>query len=121
MGLRYDIDESRNLITITGEYADAAEWERLLAEFAADPRRRPGCVILRDQRGGTRPVDVPTVLAIMEVVRRFWPILGARRAAIVMPRLFDSPGLVAQAIAGEDDIPIQAFATYDAALDWLTT
>lgn len=120
MGLSYTIDENRNLVTITGDYADAAEWERVLTLIAGDPRRRDGCAILRDQRGGTTPVDAATVVAIMQVVRRFWPELGARRAAIVMPHIYDPPALVAQAIAADDDIPIQAFAKYDAAIDWLT-
>ena len=120
MALEYSIDQTRNLIEITGEYADAAEWERLLSRVAADPRRRPGCIVLRDQRGGTTPVDPATVIAIMEVVERFWPALGIRRAAIVMQPHRDSPALVAHAVADSENLPIQAFASYDAALEWLT-
>lgn len=120
MALAYSIDEALNLIVITGEYADAAEWERLMTLVLADPRRQPGCIVLRDQRGGTRPVDAATVVAIMEAVRRFWPKLGIRRAAIVVQPERDSPGLVAHALADADSLPIQAFSSYETALEWLT-
>ena len=119
MALSYTIDTDRNLIVITGEYADAREWERLLTLVLADPQRRPGCCVLRDQRGGTTPVDAATVVLIMDVVRRFWSRLEVRRAAIVMARELDPPALVAHAIADADNIPIQAFTSYEAALDWL--
>ena len=120
MALSYAIDEDLNLVTISGDYADAAEWQRVLSRLRVDPRRRPGCVILRDQRGGTKPVDAATVVAIMDVVRGFWHELGVRRAAIVMPRDFDPPALVAQALADKDDMPIRAFLFYDVAMAWLT-
>lgn len=120
MGLSYSIDEARNLIVITGEYGDAPEWERLITLVLADPRRRPGCLVLRDQRGGTIPVDAAAVVAIMDVVRRLWSPLGIRRAAIVMQPKRDYPALVAHAIADAHDLPIQAFASYDAAIEWLT-
>lgn len=119
MGLTYTIDEARNFILITGDYADAPEWHRLLTAVLADQRRKPGCVVLRDQRGGTKPVDASTVVAIMELVRRFWNQLAIRRAAIVMPRELDPPALVAHAIADAENMPIRAFTSYDAAVEWL--
>lgn len=119
MALAYTIDETRNLVLITGEYADAAEWGRLLTEVVADPRRRPGCVVLRDLRGATKPVDAATVVAIMDVVRRFWRTVEIRRAAIVMRHDLDPPALVAHAIADAENLPLQAFTSYEAALDWL--
>lgn len=120
MGLTYTIDEDRNLVTIVGEYADAAGWQRVLDQILLDSRLQPGCRILRDQRGGTKPVDAATVVAIMEVVRNYWHKLGVSRAAIVMAGRIDAPGLIAQALAAEDDMPIQAFPSAADALDWLT-
>lgn len=121
MGLSYSIEEALNLIVITGEYADAPEWERLMVRVVADPRRRPGCIVLRDQRGGTRPVDAATVIAIMAVVRRYWEKLDMRRAAILMQPDRDSPALVAHAVADAENLPIRAFTSYDVALEWLTS
>src|SRR5687767_3889738 len=120
MALRHTIDEDRNLVTIVGEFADAAEWQGVLDRILRDPRLKPGCLILRDQRGGTKPVDAATVVAIMEVVRNYWHKLGVFRAAIVMAGGIDAPGLIAQALAAEDDMPIQAFLSAADALDWLT-
>lgn len=120
MGLSHTIEEDRNLVTIVGEYADAAEWQRVLERILADPRHKPGCLILRDQRGATKPVDAATVVAIMKVVRTYWRKLGVLRAAIVMPASFDAPGLIAQALATEDEMPIHAFLSASEAIDWLT-
>ena len=120
MGLSYSVDDDLNLVTITGEYADAPEWERVLERILTEGRSRPGCVILRDQRGGTRPVDAATVIAIMDVVRRYWDKIGVRRAAVVMPTNFDPPALIAQALAEDHDMPIRAFQSADDAVDWLT-
>lgn len=119
MALSYTIDRARNLVTISGDYADAPEWWRVLDELLGDPRRRPGCLILRDQRGGTNPVDAATVVAIMAVVRSYWHKLEVVRAAIVMPAISDAPGVVAQALAQDDDLPIQAFVSATEALEWL--
>jgi hypothetical protein len=41
---------------------------------------------LRDRRDATTPVDAATVIGIMDVVRRFWPLLQPRRAAVLTPR-----------------------------------
>lgn len=120
MALSYRVDAELNLITITGEYADAPEWERVLTRILAEGRSRPGCLILRDQRGGTKPVDAATVVAIMDVVRRYWHSLDVRRAAVVMPTSFDPPALIAQALAEDHDMPIRAFLSADDAMDWLT-
>ena len=119
MRLSYSIDEAERLVTITGEYSDAAEWQDLLGRVLADPRRKPGFAFLRDLRGATTPVDAATVVQIMTVVRRFWPHLRPSRAAILTPRELDPAALVAHAIADAENMPVQAFNSYDAALAWL--
>jgi hypothetical protein len=119
MPLAYTIDTQQRLITITGEYADAAEWKALLGAVLHDTRRQPGFAFLRDLRHATTPVDVATVIGIMETVRRFWPLLQPSRAAILTPREFDAAALTAHAIADGDHLPIRMFTSHDAALDWL--
>jgi hypothetical protein len=119
MPLAYTIDVDRRLITITGEYADAGEWKDLLGRILSDPRRTPGFAFLRDLRGATRPVDAATVVAIVEVVKRFWPQLQPSRAAIVTPLSVDPAALVAHALADAQQIPMQAFNSYEAAMEWL--
>ena len=37
MALRYEIDRIQQLVTITGEYSDAAEWEDLFRRVQAEP------------------------------------------------------------------------------------
>lgn len=119
MALRYEIDRVQQLVTITGEYADAAEWEVLFREVQADPRLRPGYAFLRDLRGAKKPVTAATVVQIIAVVRRFWPYLRPSRAAIVTPRDIDSAALVAHALADAENLPLQAFTSYETALNWL--
>ena len=53
MPLAYSIDAVQGLVVITGEYADAAEWERLLAGILADPHLGGGFGFLRDLREAT--------------------------------------------------------------------
>jgi hypothetical protein len=117
--LTYTIDPAERLIVITGEYAEAAEWRELLGRVLADPRRQPGFAFLRDLREATRPVDAATVVGIIEVVRRFWPLLQPSRAAIVTPHAFDTAALTAHALADAERLPLEAFTSYEAALAWL--
>lgn len=119
MPLSYTIDEAEQLVTIDGEYSDAEEWKALLRRVLEDPRRRPGFSFLRDLRNATRPVDAATVVAIIDVVRRFWPQLQPRRAAILTPRDIDPAALVAHSLADSQGMPLQTFTSYDTALTWL--
>lgn len=119
MPLTYTIDTTQRLITIVGEYADAAEWKRLLARVLEDPRFGPGFGFLRDLRGATTPVSAETVVGIMDVVRRFWPFLRPTRAAVLTPREVDTAALTAHAIADATNMPLRVFNTYDDAIGWL--
>jgi hypothetical protein len=117
--LSYTIDEAEQLVTITGEYSVAEEWHDLLGRILADPRRRPGFAFLRDLRQATHPVDAATVVAIISVVRQFWPHLQPTRAAILTRNDIDPAALVAHALADAENLPLQAFNSHDAAMAWL--
>jgi len=119
MSLSYTIDPDQRLITITGEYAQPEEWKALLARILNDPRREPGFAFLRDLRSATAPVDAETVVGIMDVVRRFWPLLQPSRAAVLTPLDFDPAALTAHAIADAERIPLAVFRSYEEAVDWL--
>ena len=119
MPLTYTIDTTQRLISILGEYAEAGEWKTLLARVLEDPRFGPGFAFLRDLRGATTPVSAETVIGIMDVVRRFWPLLQPTRAAVLTPREMDMAALTAYAIADATDIPLKVFSSYDDALEWL--
>ena len=119
MPLSYTIDPTQRLITITGEYADAEEWKVLLARVLNDPLRKPGFAFLRDLRGATTPVNASTVVALMDVVRRFWPLLQPTRAAVLTPREFDSAAMAAHAIADAEGLPLKVFSSYEDAVTWL--
>ena len=117
--LNYEIDSVGKLITITGEYATAGEWEDLFGRILRDPLMTPGCGFLRDLRMAERPVDAATVVGIMEAVRRFWPLLQPSRAAVLTPRDFDPAAMAAHALADGDGLPLRMFTTYEAAIAWL--
>lgn len=117
--LSYTIDEAEQLVTITGEYSVAQDWHDLLSRILADPRRRPGFAFLRDLREATHPVDAAAVVAIISVVRQFWPHLRPTRAAILTRNDIDPAALVAHALADAENLPIQAFNSLDAAMAWL--
>jgi hypothetical protein len=119
MALSYTIDPSERLITITGEYAEADEWRELLQRILADERRQPGFAFLRDLREATTPISTTGVVALMDVVRRFWPLLQPSRAAILTPRGFDPAAMVAHALADSHHLPIRVFNSLDTAMDWL--
>ena len=119
MPLSYTVDPTQRLITISGEYADAEEWKALLARVLHDPRRDPGFNFLRDLRTATTPVDAATVVSLMEVVRRFWPLLQPSRAAVLTPLEFDSAAMAAYAIAEAEGMPMRVFSSYDDAVEWL--
>ena len=119
MPLTYVIDPDARLITITGEYAGADEWQALLARVLADPQRRPGFAFLRDLRGATTPVDAAAVVGLMDAVRRFWPLLQPSRAAVLTPREFDPAALAAHALADTHELPLRTFREYESAIAWL--
>ncbi len=119
MPLTYVIDPDARLITITGEYAGAAEWHALLARILEDPEREPGFAFLRDLRAATTPVDAAAVVGLMDAVRRFWPLLQPSRAAVLTPREFDPAALAAHALADTHGLPLRMFREYDSAIAWL--
>ena len=121
MALNYTIDIDQQLITITGEYADAGEWAELLARILSDPRRAPGFSVLRDLRDATTPTDAATVVSAMSVVRRFWPQIQPSRAAILTRNDIDPSALVASALADAHGLPLRTFRSIDAAMQWLQT
>ncbi len=119
MPLIYRIDATTGIVTITGEYAQAAEWRQLLARIAQDPQYQRGFSFIRDLRASEHPVSAETVIAIIGVVREFWGKLGAHRAAIVTRRGIDNPAMVAHALADLEDIPLRAFSALEDALAWV--
>ena len=117
--LAYRIDEQKKLVTITGDYAEPAEWRALLARVRSDPRLRPGFGFMRDLRYSTPPVDAQAVMGIIAVVRQMWAALGVRRAAMVTRPGIDVPAAVAHALAEDENLPLRAFTSYDDAVGWL--
>ena len=84
----------------------------------ADPRRGQGFTILRDLRAAKTPVNIASVIGIIEAVSRSWPQLEASRAAIVTADDIDLAA-VAHALADEQKIPLRAFTSLAAAMEWL--
>lgn len=120
MALTYRIDPVRRIVTILGDYADAAGWRAVLGAIAADPEYQRGSSFLRDQRGGEHPVSPETVVEILAVIREFWERLGVHRAAVLTGRgSDDGPAMVAEALATSDEMPIRAFTDYEEALRWI--
>ena len=119
MPLAYHIDQQQRLVTITGDYAEPAEWQVLLGNVRADPGFRPGFAFLRDLRKSAHPVDAHTVMGIIAVVRQMWTPLGVRRAAMVTRPGIDVPASVAHALAEDENMPLRAFTSYEDAVAWL--
>ena len=119
MPLIYRIDPGRGIVVITGDYAEAAEWQVLLAAVAGDPAYRRGFGFLRDLRASEHPVSAETVVGIIAVVRKFWPQLGVSRAAMVTRPGIDVPAMMAAALADEEQIALRAFTSYEEAMGWL--
>lgn len=121
MPLVYRIDSHQRIVTITGDYAEPAEWRTLLAAIAADPRDVRGYGFLRDLRTSTHPVSPEAVIGIIAVVREFWSTLRVERAAILTRPGIDVPATVAHALAEDQRLPLRAFASYEDAIAWLKT
>lgn len=119
MPLSYRIDTERAIVVITGDYAEPAEWRMLLAKVLQDPGYQRGSSFIRDLRDSQHPVDAQTVVGIIRVVREFWPQLGARRAAMVTRPGIDAPAMIAEALAGDEQMPLRAFTSFDEAVQWL--
>jgi hypothetical protein len=117
--LAYHIDEHSRLVTITGDYAEPAEWQVLLNRVRSDARLKPGFGFMRDLRYSMHPVDAHAVLGIITVVRQMWSVLGVRRAAMVTRPGIDVPAAVAHALAEDENMPLRAFTSYDDAVGWL--
>ena len=121
MPLSYSIDPALGIVTITGDYAEAAEWHALLTSVSRDPAYRRGFSFLRDLRASTHPVGAETVIGIIRVVREFWGQLGVRRAAVLTRPGIDSPAVIAQALADDARIALDVFTSYEEAIAWLRT
>lgn len=119
MPLMYQLDADRGIVTITGDYAEPAEWRTLLGTVLRDPHYRRGSSFIRDLRASKNPVDVHVVMGIIVVVRDFWGHLGAHRAAIVTGSGTDAPAVVAEALAGEEHLPVRAFTSMADAVEWV--
>jgi len=119
MSLAYRIDPADGVVTITGDYGDAAGWRVLLNAVAQDPDYHRGFNFIRDLRDSAHPVSAATVVGIIAVVRQFWDALGATRAAIVTRPGIDYPAVIAEALADEEHIALRAFTSYDDAVSWL--
>ena len=119
MPLTYVIDPSQRIITITGDYAEPDEWRVLLTAIAADARVAGEYGFLRDLRASAHPVGADAVIGIIAVVRQFWTVLGARRAAILTRPGIDLPAMIAHALAEDQHLPLRAFNSYDDAVAWL--
>ena len=117
--LSYAIDTDARLVTITGDYTNAAGWRALLSAVAADPRYRRGSGFIRDLRAAEHPVDAKTVIGIIAVVREFWDVLGVSRAAMVTRLAIDTPATVAEALAQDQRVALRAFTSYEDALTWV--
>jgi hypothetical protein len=120
MPLAYRIDPLQRIVTITGDYAEPAEWRTLLAEVSADPEYHRGFSFIRDLRASEHPVSAQAVIGIIAVVRAYWEKLGVYRAAIVTRPGVDVPAMMAAALAEDEHIPLRAFTLYDDALAWVT-
>ena len=106
-------------MTITGEYGTADDWKILLTRILHDPLLQPGFKFLRDRRGTAADVDVDTIIAVVDAIRRFWPHIQPSRAAILISRECDPRAIAASALADGHGLSIKAFTSYAAAVAWL--
>jgi hypothetical protein len=107
------------MVTITGDYAQAAEWRMLLGAIARDPDYPGGYSFLRDVRWSDHPVTPAAVMDVITVVSEFWRPLRAHRAAVLTRPGIDPAALVAHALAEDKQLPLRAFTSYEEAVAWL--
>lgn len=119
VALAYTVDPAHRLVTITGEYANAADWLKLAGKVLRDKRVKAGFAFLRDLRGAKKVPDASVVVAAFQVVQRFWPSVTPLKAAILTDSDDNSAVLVAQALADSHNLPIRVFTTYEEAVEWL--
>jgi hypothetical protein len=119
VALAYAVDAERRLVIISGEYASAPEWLKLVGNVLRDPEVKAGFSFLRDLRGAVGVPNAAMVVSVLQVVRRFWPTLTPIKGAIVTDMRTDSAALITEALSGSHDLPIQVFTSYEAALEWL--
>ena len=119
MPLTYLIDPVAGLVTITGDYAEPAEWRRLLGAVLREASYRAGFSFIRDLRSSRNPVSPEAVVGIIAVVREHWGQLGAHRAAIVTRPGIDNLAMIAHALGDHERIPLRAFTSYDDAVAWV--
>ena len=117
--LDYVVDSDERLVTIVGEYGDAEDWKTLLARILHDSRVQPGFAFFRDRRGATSPIDIATVIGVMDAIRRFWPDIRPSRAAIMIARESELVAIAAQTLATSCGLSIRAFTSYEEARAWL--
>ena len=117
--LAYHIDPAERLVTITGEYGTAADWKTLLTDILHNPSLQPGFAFLRDRRGASAGVEIATVVAVVDAIRRFWPHIRPSRAAILVSRGCDPRAIAASALADDHGLSIRAFTSYQDAVTWL--
>ena len=108
------------MVTISGDYSEAAEWRGLLAAIARDPGYPGGYSFLRDVRASEHPVTPAVVIDIITVVGEFWQPLRAHRAAVLSRPGINPPALVAHALAEDQRLPLRAFTSYEDAVAWLS-
>jgi len=119
MPLAYRIDPDAGIVTITGDYAEPSEWKVLLGTIVRDPGYRPGFSFIRDLRKAAHPVSAEAVRSIIALVREYWPVLGAWRAAVVTGRRAEDLAFIAHALAEDQGLPLRAFTTYEEAVAWV--
>jgi len=117
--LDYAVDRLERLITVVGDYGDAAEWHALLTRMLHDPRVQPGFAFLRDRRGAPTPVDIDIIVGVMDAIRRFWPHIQPSRAAILISHECDPIRLAAYSLAQACGLSVAAFTSYGEARRWL--
>lgn len=117
--LAYQVDTAERIVTITGEYGTGEDWKALLTQILHDPLLQPGFAFLRDRRGVAADVEVATVVAVVDAIRRFWPHIRPSRAAILVSRGCDPRAIAASALADGHGLSIKAFTSYDDAVTWL--
>jgi hypothetical protein len=117
--LDYVVDPLERLITIVGNYGDAAEWRALLTRMLHDPQVQPGFAFLRDRRGAPTPADVDVIIGVMDAIRRFWPHIQPSRAAILISHECDPIRLAAYSLAQACGLSVATFTSYGEARRWL--
>ena len=120
MPLTYEVARDELLVTIRGDYETTDEWRAMLAAVQRELRGRAGSVgVLRDRRAATTRVDVPTVLAMADVIAEWWSGMHLCGIAMLTSTAHDVPAQVAVALGDARGIPLMAFDAEDVALSWL--